>query len=140
MRLFRIVLGIVAGFVVAAVLSVLTTTLLRGIWPELGRLGQSTPLIVLDASYAILWMFAGGAVAGRIGGRAAAAGLAVILLFLTAGTAIAAADPAHPAWYSWLLLCTIPPAAYAGGRIASSGRAPDRPIAQSGHEAGITGR
>lgn len=52
--------GLLAGFVLTAVLSTIATALLRKLWPALGRVGQGYALETLDFAYALLCIGVGG--------------------------------------------------------------------------------
>jgi hypothetical protein len=99
----RTVLGVPAGFVVTAVLSIATTTLFRAVWPALGQQGQGSGLEVLDAAYALLYMGVGGYVATRIGFVRAGYILTTVFGALSVATAAMHADAAHTAGYQWSL-------------------------------------
>jgi hypothetical protein len=113
----RTAIGVPAGFVVTAVLSIATTTLLRAVWPALGQQGQGAGLEVLDAAYALLYMGVGAYVATRIGYVRAGYILSAIFGVLSVATAVMQADTAHTAGYQWLLAIGAWLFGFAGTRV-----------------------
>ena len=113
----RTAIGVPAGFVVTAVLSIATTTLLRAVWPALGQQGQGAGLEVLDAAYALLYMGVGAYVATRIGYERAGYILTAVFGVLSVATAATQADAAHTAGYQWSLAIGSWLVGFAGTRV-----------------------
>jgi len=102
--MLRSMAGVVAGFVITAICSILTTAALRYVWPALGTAAQGRGLEVLDAGYAVAFMALGTYAAARIGGRRAGYALVGIFVALTLATALMRLDPVHSDLYQWALL------------------------------------
>lgn len=113
--------GLLAGFVLTAVLSTIATALLRKLWPALGRVGQGYALETLDFAYALLCIGVGGYISRRTGGVAAAVALGGVVVVLSVATVVLDLDSVHSAPYQWLLVLGAGAAAWVGSRIAAGG-------------------
>ncbi|MDP3908988.1 MAG: hypothetical protein Q8Q14_01225 [Gemmatimonadales bacterium] len=121
-RIGLVAAGLLSGFVVTAVLSMITTAILRNLWPALGNADQGQALETLDFAYALLYMGVGGYVARWIGGVAAAVALGAVFVVLGVVTAVLDLDSVHSALYQWLLAVSAGGAVWVGSRIAGRGR------------------
>ncbi len=119
-----IALGIAAfvtGYVVAALLSIGTTTALHHVWPALGTRAQGPALETLDAGYALLYMVVAGLVGAVISTRGALV-LGATFGLLGLLTVFLHWDNQHTVAYQWVLAAGAWPAVWAGTRLARKAR------------------
>lgn len=121
-RALRVVGSFMVGYVVTAGLSVLTTTVLRHVWPDLGTAAQGTRLEVLDFTYALVYMGVGGYLTARLGGAVAAGFLGLAFVVLGLSTAGLHLDTDHSAFYQWALAAAAAGAVLAGAHLAQPHR------------------
>lgn len=121
-RIMLVIAGLCAGFVTTALLSILTTTILRSLWPAMGSAGQGVALETLDFVYALAYMGVGGYVSARIGGTAGAFALGAVFVILGLATAVLQLDSAHSAMYLWLMAVGAGGAVWIGARVAARKR------------------
>ena len=114
--------GLLLGYLIVALFSVATTSVLRLVWPTLGTGDQSTGLLMADLAYSLLYGLAGGAVAFAVGRWPGAWLLAGVLLVLGVVSASAGWDTVHPSGYQWLIAVGSPAMVALGAMMAARQR------------------
>lgn len=119
-RWLRIAGGIVAGYLVAVLLSSGTTAILRAFLPVARAEDPPVVYLVFDLLYSLVFAGAGGWAAAKIGAaRDSAFVLAALFLVLGIWTASTGLDQTHPLAYQWAAAVLGPFAVAAGGLLAS---------------------
>lgn len=119
----RITAGIVAGYLVAVLLSSGTTALLRALLPVARAEDPPAAYLVFDLLYSLVFAAAGGWAAARVGAaRASAFVLAAAYFLLGLWTIWAGIDRMHPLAYQWAAAVLGPLAVVAGGLFEAGER------------------
>ena len=125
--IIRSVLTVLGAFFVVAVLVGLTTALTAKLM--LGSVGRgaepTTPFLVVNLTYSVLYAIVGGYVAATVSdrsplGHAAALSVFIMLLGLTTWVVDSGQPaPGQPAWYPWVITLLVPPTAVLGGILVT---------------------